>query len=158
MAEIPILKPSGIAMNIIYRILWEKLPRKSIISGLWLRNFENTEIFPNCFTYVLPPDKYPYFKYYLKNIILTTPGERGLWVEGTEDEKILYSLSIEEKSKGRDKADWDVLKQLQVILEGEYKKFFPSTRGIFINYTYSLEKQKRIIGVLNEKYILSLGK
>jgi len=154
--EIPSLKPSRVVMNLIYRILWEKLPRKSIVSGLWLRPFENTTLFPNCFTHVLAPEKYPYFRFYLKNIVLTTPGERGLWIEGTKEERILYSLSIEEKSKGRDKADWSVLKQLQTVLTAEYGKFFPTTRGMFINYYYDLNEQKRIIGVLNEKYILSL--
>jgi hypothetical protein len=156
MKEIIFPGPSKVAMALIYRILWSKLPRKSIVSGLWLREYEGTPLFPNCFLNVLPPAKYPYFRFYLKNYILVTPGEAGLWQQATEEERIQYSLSIEEKGKG--KADWDVLKQLEVVLKEEYKKYFPSTRGIFLNYTYSMEEQKRILSVLNEKYILSLGK
>jgi hypothetical protein len=156
MEDINYPRPSKVAMALVYRILWSKLPKKSIVSGLWLREYERTPLFPNCFLSVLDPEKYPYFRYYLKNVVLVTPGERGLWMQGTEEERLQYALNIEEQGKGNT-ANWSVVKDLEVVLQAEYKKYFPTTRGIFINYSYSLWEQKRIIGTLNEKYILSSG-
>lgn len=153
-----LLGVSLVAMQMIYKILWNKLPRKSFISGLWLRDFENTPIFPNCFLHVLPPDKYPYFKYYFKNIILASPGEAGLWIQASEEERITYALEIEASTGGKNTARWDDLKRLEASLIVDYGKVFPRTRGMLLDYRYSLEEQKEIIGKLNKKFFDSLKK
>jgi len=152
--------PSLVAEQLIFRILWEKLPKKSFISGLWLRDFVNTPFFDNLFTRVLSPEvgKYEYFRFYLRNIVLLTAVEKELWLNGTEEQRIEYSLRIEEESKGKDTIDWKKLKDLETVLINEYKKYFPTTRGIFINYSYNIWEQKKIIGALNEKYVLTLDK
>lgn len=149
-------KPSEVAMAMIHKVLWDKLPRKSIVSGLWLRSYEHTLLFPNCFLHVLPDKQYHYMKYYFKNIVLVTPGEAGLWVQGSEEERILYALRFEEESKGKCTADWDVLKILETELKLEYQKYFPKTKGGLINYNYSREEITKFIGSLNKKFIFNL--
>lgn len=147
---------SEVALMMIRKTLWSRLPKKSILSRLWLRNYEQTPLFNNCFLHVLPPNKYPYFKYYMKSIVLVIPGEAGLWCQGSEEDRIAYSLDLEEKTWDRGTAKWDVLKALEAELKVEYAKAFPSTRGILINYKYSIEEQERIIGKLNKKYLDNL--
>jgi hypothetical protein len=147
---------SEVAYRMVINVLWSRLPRKSVVSGLWIRTYENTPLFPNCFLNVLPVHKYPYFRYYMKGIVLVTPGEAGLWTQGTEEERIQYSMNFEEKSRGKSVADWSVLKRLEEELMVDYKKVFPSTRGILIDYHYSLDEQKNILGTLNKKYLSKL--
>ena len=149
-------KPSRVAMVLIYRILWTKLSRRSAVSGLWLREYENTKLFPNMFCHVLPPDKYPYFRYYMKNIVLVTPGEAGLWTQATEEERIQYALDIESVSNNRDTANWAILKHLAEVLDVEYKKVFPVTNKGIVGYKYNADEIKTAVGKLNERYILSL--
>jgi len=147
---------SEVAQTLIRKTLWPRLPKKSIVSGLWLRNYEQTPLFNNCFLHVLPPSKFPYFKYYMKNIVLVTPGEKGLWEQGSEEERIHYSLDVEKQSKGKSTAKWDVLKTLETKLEAEYKKAFPSTVGMLIDYKYSLMEQQEILGKMNQEYFDNL--
>jgi hypothetical protein len=149
---------SEIAQRLIFNTLWSYSSKKSLISGLWLREYENTPLFPNCFLHVLPVDKFRYFKYYLGNIILVTPGERGLWLQGTEEERIQYALDFEDKTKGKQTVAWNEIKRLEASLTDEYKKVFPSTVGMIVGYKYSLHKQKEIIGKLNKEFIESLSK
>jgi hypothetical protein len=87
---------------------------------------------------------------------LVTPGEKALWEQASEEERIQYSLSIEEQSKGRCTANWGVLKRLDEELMVEYKRVFPTTRGMIVNYHYSLEQQKQSIGRLNRKFFEDL--
>jgi len=87
---------------------------------------------------------------------MVTPGEKGLWDQGTEEERIQYALSIEEQSRGRATADWAKVKMLEEELKAEYKKYFPITKGIFVNYQYSLADQGKIVGSLNKKFISGL--
>ena len=154
--ELGLPGPSAIAMNLIYNTLWHNLPRKSFISGLWLRSFYGTELFPNIFTHVLNQTKWPYFRFYYKNLVLTTPGEHSLWDQATEEERIQYSLTLEQESRGKATADWNKMKELQKELEMEYKKAFPVTRGMIVGYHYSLEEQAKIIGKLNKKFLQEL--
>lgn len=91
--------------------------------------------------------------HYLKNIVLMTPGEHALWHQGTEEERIGYTLSVEQQSRGRATADWDKMKSLAQELELEYKKYFPTTRGMIIGYKYPLDEQSRILGKMNKKYL-----
>ncbi len=154
MNELP--GPTAIATNLIYNTLWHNLPRKSFISGLWLRSFYGTDIFFNCFCHVLNQTKWPHFRWYYKNIVLMTPGEASLYQQASEEERIQYALTLEQESKGRATADWSKLKKLQEELEADYKKAFPVTRGMIIGYHYSLEDQSRIIGKLNKKFLQEL--
>jgi len=152
MNEITPLKASDVAQTMIFKVIWSRLPSKSFISGLWLRTFVNTPLWMNCFTYILPPDKYRYFKFYMGNVILTTPGERGLYMDGTEEDRIAYALDLEEKSRGASSANWSAVRELEEDLKVLYKKHFPSTRGMFLNYTYTLEDQEKIVGKLNREF------
>ncbi len=156
-SELELPKDSEIAMELIRRILWSKLPRKSFLSGLWLRTYHNTPLWANCFLHVLSGEKWKCFKYYYKNIVLVTPGESGLWTQGSEEDRIHYALTLEQESRGKATADWNKLKELESELIKEYAKYFPRTRGMLINYQYSLEEQGRIVGQLNRKYLLEIS-
>lgn len=156
--EIELPGPSQVAMQLILNNLWQRSSKKSIVSGLWLRNYERTPLFANCFLHVLLLKDFPYFRYYFKNIILVTPGEAGLWSQGSEEERIQYSLNLEEQSKGKCTANWSILKRLDEELRAEYKRVFPSTRGMIVAYRYSLEEQKQLVGRLNKKFLENMKK
>ncbi len=150
--EIEPPRASEVAMRLIRNILWQKLPKKSFISGLWLRSYERTPLFPNCFLHVLPIDKYRCFKYFFGNIILVTPGEKGLWEQATEEERIQYALDLEEKSGGSSTADWKSVKALAEELKQEYAKSFPVTYKGIVRYSYTIDDQKLIVGRLNKEF------
>lgn len=150
--QLPPPKVSDTAQLVLFKTLWDRIPQRSFVSGLWLRVYANTSLWPDCFLYVLPTDKYKYFKYFFGNIILCTPGERGLWMQGSEEERIQYSLSIEEQSRGKATADWKAVKELEEDLIKQYKKSFPSTWGMFVGYQYNLKEQAQIIGRLNSEF------
>ncbi len=125
-----------------------------------------TPFFFNMFAHVLPKaqNKYPHFRFYYKNIVLLTPGEHSLYDQGTAEARILYSQEVEKNSGGKITANWAGLEALAEELRGEYKKYFPTRRGLIIGYKYSLQEIQQIIGTLNAKYMtelknnLSLGK
>jgi hypothetical protein len=146
------IKPSEAALAMIYSTLWRRMPNKSFVTGLWLRCYYNTPLYYNCFLHVLPVQKYKYFKYYFGNLILTTPGERGLYMDGTEEARIAYALDMEEKSRGTATADWNALRELETDLKKLYNKYFPITKGMIVGYEYSLPEQARIIGKLNAEF------
>ena len=150
--EIPPVGVPDIAQTIVFKTLWDRLPSKSFISGLWLREYVRTPLWKNCFLNILPVKEYPYFRFYFGNIILCTPGERGLFMDGTEEERISYALDLEEKTNSRVTARWDEVKQLEAELLVQYSKSFPTTRGMLIGYQYSLEEQKSIVGALNKQF------
>ena len=154
--EIDPPRTSEIAQRLVYNTIWAYSSKKSIVSGLWLREYANTPLFANCFYHVLPVDKFRYFRHYLKSIVLVTPGERGLILQGTEEERIQYALDIEDRTKGTQTANWGILKTLGAELQEEYKKSFPVTVGMLIGYKYSLHKQSKIIGELNKRFLESL--
>ena len=158
MAEIPILKPSQLAERTIFEVIWKTRPRKSFISGTILRDMEQTPFFYNCFSHVLAKgqNKWPYFKHYYKNIVLLSPHEHHLSDFGTEDQRINYALDLEEKSNGKVTANWQALKALEEELKMEYKKYFPTTRGLMIGIKYNLMEVGSIVGMLNERYMESL--
>jgi hypothetical protein len=149
-------KYSDFARVALFKTLWANLPKKSFLSGLWLRAYENTPLMPNCFCHILQPDKYPGFQMYFGNIILLTPGERGLYLQGKEEERIQYSLDLEESSQGKTTADWSRIKALEASLKVDYAKLFPSTRWGLIAYQYSLQDILAIVGPLNKKYLENL--
>jgi len=157
--EAPILQPSQLAEATIFKIIWMTRPRKSFLTGQWLRDFQQgNPLWFNLFAHVLPKgqNKYPYFKHYMKNIVLLTPGEHALLDQGTEEARISYAMDIEERSGGRITADWAKLKKLEEELKEEYKKYFPSTRGMMVGQKYNLVEQQMIIGMLNERFMHGL--
>jgi hypothetical protein len=143
---------SEVAMTLIRKTIWQRLSNKSVVTGLWLRTYEHTPLYANCFLHVLPIVKYPYFKYFFGNIILVTPGEHGLWSQGSEEDRIQYALDLEEKSRGKSTADWKAVKQLESELLIQYKKSFPVTYKGMIGYSYTLDQQKLIVGRLNKEF------
>ena len=143
---------SEVAMKLIFQTLWRQLPKKSFVSGLWLRSYDNTPLWDNCFVHILPVDKFKYFKYYFGNIILVSPGERGLWLQGSDEERIQYALDIEEKSDGRSTANWKGVAELEEALKKEYNKSFPYTYRGIVGYLYTLDEQKAIVGRLNKDF------
>lgn len=148
---------SEVTANLVYNIIWNRYSKKSFISGLWLRSFLGTQLFPNCFMNILSPVKYPHFTWYYKNLILSTPGEAALYHQGSEEEKIRYALNLEQESRGRVTATWDDVKALEKELLAEYGKYFPSTKGMLINYMYSPEEVVRIVGKLNKEFLAQAG-
>ena len=147
-----ILKPSEVTFNIVCQLIWKMVPPRSFISGLWLRDYEKTPDFKRCFLRILPVKDFRYFAFYARNIVMCTPEENDLWKSGTEEQRINYSLDIEEKSQGRQKAEWGQIKTLQTSLETEYKKIFPYSKGLIVGYRYSLQEQQEIIGELNKRF------
>ena len=154
------MTPLDMGMRKFFHIIWMTRPKKSFLTGLWLRSFEGTALFYNMFAHVLAKgqNKYPYFRNYYKNIVLLTPGEHALYDNGTEEARIMYSQEVEASSGGISKADWDALRNLAEELKDEYKKYFPTRRGLIIGYKYSKEEVHNIIGLLNQKYLNELGK
>jgi len=149
------ITPPGISLiaeQLIFKTLWDRLPKKSFVTGLWLRSYVNTPLWNNCFLHVLPVKQYPYFKYLYANILLVTPAEKAIYEQCTPESLIHYALEIEEKSKGASTANWGAVRELEEELKVLYKKHFPSTRGMFLNYTYTLQDQERIIGKLNREF------
>lgn len=64
---------SEVTANLVYNIIWNLYAKKSFISGLWLRSFVGTQLFPNCFMHILPKGRYTYWKYNPANIIIAHP-------------------------------------------------------------------------------------
>jgi len=149
-------KASLIAKLLVFKAVYQYYPRKSFVSGLWLRDFEKTELFLNCFTNILDPKEYPYFRHYLKNIVLTTPGERALWMQASEEERINYALDLQSRSAGKTVVNWDKMKELVPVLIKEYKRNFPFTHKGIVAYKYSLKEQAEIIGKLNKRVLTEL--
>lgn len=141
----------ALAQAAIFKQVWLASNKKSFVSDLFLRKFMNTSLAYNCFAHVLAKgqNQYPYFKYYAKNIVLLTPGEHALLDQGTEEARISYALDVKS-------ANWQPLYDLKEELEKEYKKHFPSTRGILIGYKYSPAEVVAKVGLLNKKHFESL--
>ena len=136
-----------LTQTIIFKQIWMRSDRKSFVSGLYLRDFMTTNLAHNCFAHVLAKgqNQYPYFKYYAKNIVLLTPGEHALLDQGTEEARISYALDVKS-------ANWQPLYDLREELKEEYKKVFPTRRGLIIGYKYSPEEVMIKIGHLNAKH------
>ena len=143
---------SLVAEQLIFKTLWDRLPKKSFISGMWLRDYFNTPLWANCFMRVLPVNKYPYMRFYFGNIILLTPGERALYMQCTPESLIHYSLEIEEKTGGKCTANWNGVRELETELKKQYTKSFPFTYRGIIGYKYTLSEQEAIVGHLNKEF------
>jgi len=159
--QIPMPGTGKVAESMIFKTIWITRSRRSFLTGIWLREFHPGHPFWfNLFAHVLPKamNKYPYFRFYYKNIILLTPGEHALMDQGTEEARISYALELEERTNGKNTADWAKIKALEEELKVEYGKYFPTRRGLIIGYKYSLTEQLEIVGMLNKKYLESLKK
>jgi hypothetical protein len=152
--------PSQFTELALFRMIWASSDKKSFITGVWLRDYLNTPLWANCFMHVLPKgqNKYPHFKFYAKNIVLGSPLEHTLWDAGTEDARINYSLEVEESSGGKNTANWQKLKDLEVELLKEYRLYFPTTRGLVIGVKYNIWEEQKIVGHLNKVYFDSIKK
>jgi hypothetical protein len=156
--EIENAKVSEITRTLMFNTMWSRMPQRSFVSGMWLRVYDKTQLFQNCFYHVLHSDKYPCFRYCFPNIILVSPGERGLLLQGTEEERIQYALDMEEKSRGKSTANWRAVKELELELKTLYGIHFPITKGIIVNYQYSLVEQQQVVGKLNKEFWESFNK
>jgi hypothetical protein len=151
MGNVPIFQGQGSGANltqvVIFKQIWLNSNKKSYVSGLFLRKFMQTDLFFNCFAHVLAKgsNKYPYFKYYAKNIVLLTPGEHALLDQGTEEARIKYTFDVKS-------ANWQPLYDLRDELKEEYNQYFPTRRGLIINYKYSSEEIFSIVGELNARF------
>jgi hypothetical protein len=143
---------SQIAETMVFKTLWDRLPKKSFVSGLWLREFARTPLWKSCFHYVLPADKYRGFRHYYGNIILLTPGESALLRQCTDESLINYALEIEERTGGKSTANWKAVKDLETDLLYLYREAFPMTFKGLIGYKYSLREQEEIVGRLNKEF------
>lgn len=139
----------------LFRVIWTTREKKSFLTGFWLRSFENTPLFFNMFAHVLAKGKnqYPYFRNYLKNIVLLTPGEHALLDQGSEEQRISYSAEVEAASGGKNRADWGKLEVLRAELLAEYKHYFPSHKGLLIGIKYSPEEVRDTITILNSRFL-----
>lgn len=151
---------ASLTLSMLFRQVWMASNKRSLVTGLFLRGYLNTELWPNCFAHVLAKgqNRYPYFRFYAKNIALLTPGEHALYDNGTEEARINYSLDVEERTGGKSTADWQKLYDLRDELLKEYDKYFPRTKGMLIGYKYSPEEQIAIVSTLNQKYFESIIK
>lgn len=147
------LKPSVMADRMVFKMAWQIYPRKSIITGLWLRDFENSELFMNVFTHVLDKREYPYFRHFIGNIRLTTVAEHSLWENGDEAARLSYCQEVEKQFGGKIRADWSKMEVLVDDLKKLYAESFPYTHKGIVGYHYSLDEQLKILAVLNKKYL-----
>ena len=98
-----------------FKTLWKYMDKRSFLSELFLRDFYNGPYFLNCFAHVLSKakNKYPHFRYYLRNIVLLSPGEHTLLDHGTIDQRDSYSKKVKA-------ADWSKIAVLKESLVTEY--------------------------------------
>lgn len=137
---------------VAFKTLWSFIPdRRSYLSGLYLRDFYNSPYVLNLFAHVLPKGKFPYFRYYLRNIILLTPGEHALLDQGTEDQRTAYSKKVKT-------ADWGKIDVLRKDLLSEYNAFFPKRKGLIIGIRYSEDEVRQVIRTMNMVFLNKLLK
>ena len=157
--DFPLPGPSKITEAMLFRIIWNVRSQRSFLTGTWLRNIQpGHPLWFNMFAHVLPKgmNKFPHFRFYLKNIVLLSPGEHALLDQGTAEARITYSQEVEEASKGKITADWSKIDVLAEELKEEYRKHFPTRRGLIIGYKYDIFEVQKIVGALNKKYIEDL--
>ena len=144
-------KPAVQAELMLFKMIWAHSDKRSYISGLFLRDYLNTQFWYSCFAHILSKaqNKYPYFRYYAKCICLLDPEEHKLWDAGTEEQRIAYALDLEERGGH---CDWQKLKNLEAELLREYAKYFPTTRGLIIGIKYHETEIVEIVGNLNSEF------
>jgi len=134
-----------------FRMLWTYMDKRSYLSKLFLRDFYSGPYFLNCFAHVLAKGKnqYPYFKYYLRNIILLTPGEHALLDEGTVEQRESYAKTVKT-------TDWSTIGVLKESLLQEYNAVFPKRQGLTIGIKYSDDEARDVIRKLNALFLTEL--
>jgi len=134
-----------------FRMLWTYMDKRSYLSNLFLRDFYSGPYFLNCFAHVLAKGKnqHPYFKYYLRNIILLTPGEHALLDQGTVEQRESYATKVKT-------ADWTKIGVLKESLLQEYNAVFPKKQGLIIGIKYSGDEVRDVIRKLNALFLTEL--
>ncbi|MBK5202148.1 MAG: hypothetical protein JJE45_00300 [Prolixibacteraceae bacterium] len=150
--EITPPRASEVAETLIFQEIWKRVPNKSFVSGLWLRDFYRTPLWKNCFLNIIPVKDYPNFRFYCGNIVLLTPGERALYLQCTPESLIHYALDIEERTGGKATANWKAIDDLKAELLVIYKKHFPFTYKHIIGYKYPMRDVELIVGHLNAEF------
>lgn len=152
-------KPNIGAMTLkqLYYKIWIASNKKSYISGLPLEGYYNSAFQLDLFAHVLPKaqNKFPFFKFYGKNVGLVTPEEHFYWDDPSSQEaRKQYALNIETTTKGKYTVDWSKFESLEEELKAEYDKFFPEVdEGIIWKYTE--EEVAKVIGKLNQRFFIS---
>ena len=136
---------------VAFRMLWSYMDKRSYLSNLFLRDFFGGPYFLNCFAHVLAKakNKYPHFRYYLRNIILLTPGEHTLLDQGTVEQRESYAKKVET-------ADWSTIGVLKESLLQEYNAVFPKRQGLMIGIKYSEGEVRAVVKKLNHLFMLEL--
>jgi hypothetical protein len=150
--EIQPPRASEIAETLIFQQIWKRVPNRSFVTGLWLREFYRTPLWKSCFLHVLPARQYPLFRFYARNTVLLTPGERALYEQCTQESLIHYALEIEERTGGKATANWQAIKDFEKELLAEYRKHFPVTYKGIVAYKYPLREIEVIVGALNKEF------
>lgn len=142
-----IIREVGQSEFAAFKTLWHYMDHRSYLSGLYLRDFYNSPYFLNMFAHILPKakNKFPHFRYYLRNIILLTPGEHVLLDVGTEEQRKEYTKLIKT-------ADWDKIDVLRKDLLSEYNALFPKMQGIMI-MKYPEDDVRDVIRKLNGAFV-----
>lgn len=130
-----------------FKTLWSYMDHRSYLSGLYLRDFYAGPYHLNMFAHVLPKakNKFPHFRYYMRNIILLTPSEHALLDEGTQEQRESYSKLVPE-------ADWDRIDKLRADLLSEHNSLFPKMQGIII-MRYNKDDVRVVIRKLNAIFL-----
>jgi len=127
--------------------------KRSFVSGKLISITEGSELWFSLFAHVLAKNqgKYPYFKLYLKNIILLLPIEHTLLDQGSGKNRIDYA-----KRNLPKKVDWGRIDVLRDELIEEYHDTFPKRSQLGMIYKYGLEDIAYKVDPLNEAYIKGL--
>jgi len=144
----------------LFKMLWMRSNKRSFISGLHLRQYQGTEMWYSCFAHVLSKaqNKYPHFRFLAANLVILDPIEHHYFDNGSEEQRIAYSLDLEQKTKGKGTADWSKLKAREEELKKLYGKHFPSTFSGILNYRYSPDEVIKVVGELNKQFFEALDK
>ena len=65
--------------------IWNERPRVSYVSGESLQRWEDTKLFVNLFSHILPKGNYSRYRLNKENIILLTPQQHMCWHSYTRD-------------------------------------------------------------------------
>lgn len=99
----------------MFKDLWEKSDKKSVISKRKLIDLENTNIWINCFAHILNKNHFPLYRFNPENILIVHPYEHYLIDHGRVIERINYIEDYQE-------ANFNIFYNLQAKLKEKYIK------------------------------------
>lgn len=134
----------------LFRQIWILSKKRSYLSGLFLRDFENTPQFPSCFAHTIGKKRFPFFRLYGGNIKLLTPHEHHLWDNGRKCDREEYRNAVKT-------ADWQKLEKAKEELTALYQKHFPYSKNGMI-YKYDTAEVHAVIRKLNKEFFEALVK